>query len=140
MFEWKPEYCVGIHSIDGQHQNLFAAARELQAALNGAQSKLVVGRLLDRLIRYTVIHFGHEERLLAQSGYPDLANHKRQHTALAEQVAAFERAFEQGGVAAEEVLHFLMGWLGQHIQERDQAYAPFVKARACQSMAQDAGS
>jgi hemerythrin len=27
MFEWKPEYSVGIASIDGQQQNLLAIAR-----------------------------------------------------------------------------------------------------------------
>ena len=64
MFDWKREYSVGIGSIDGQHQNLFAIARELYAAMGAGQGKTAVGRILDRLIHYTSVHFAHEERLM----------------------------------------------------------------------------
>src|SRR4051794_26408741 len=86
MFEWKPEYSVGINSIDGQHQNLFVLARDLHTAMSSGQGKLAVGRILDRLVHYTATHFAHEERLMEQCQYPGLANHQMEHRVLTQKV------------------------------------------------------
>ena len=64
MFEWSNNYSVGIGSIDAQHQNLFAIARELHAAMTAGQGKASLARILDRLVQYTAVHFAHEERLM----------------------------------------------------------------------------
>ena len=131
MFEWKQEYSVGIPSIDAQHQNLFAIARELHAAMSSGQGRAVSGRILGRLIQYTGAHFGHEERLMRVSGYPELDRHKEQHVALTRQVLQFQKDFEAGRVAITvQLLQFIKQWLEHHIQESDKAYAPCVKAKA----------
>ena len=130
VFEWKPEYAAGIHSIDGQHRNLFAVAAELHATLTGpeTQNKLAVHRLVDRLIRYTVIHFALEERLMLQSHYPGFERHKLEHNGLTEQVLVFQRSYETGHVSAPDQLQFFVEWFGHHIQEMDPAYVPYAKA------------
>ena len=133
VFEWKPEYCVGTHSIDGQHQNLFAAARELHEAIGGPHSRLTVGRLLDRLIRYTQIHFRHEERLLEQSSYPELLRHRLEHEKLTTAVLALQQKYEAGGITTcevGEVSTLLTNWLSHHIMEMDHHYVPYLKAAA----------
>jgi hemerythrin-like metal-binding protein len=130
MFEWKQDYAVGISSIDGQHQNLFAVARELYAAMNSGQGKAAVGRVLDHLVQYTVVHFAHEERLMAEHGYPALAHHREKHAALTRQVLAFQTEYDAGRAAMSvQLLQFLRTWLEHHIRTDDQAYAPFLKAR-----------
>jgi len=131
MFEWKQEYSVGIHSIDGQHQNLFAIARELHTAMSRGQGNAALAPVLDRLVRYTVVHFGYEERLMQQHGYPDYAKHKAEHEALTKKVKDFQAEFEAGRVTMTiQLLHFLRGWLQHHIQESDRAYSPHLKAKA----------
>ena len=128
MFDWKPEYSVGIKSIDGQHQNLFAIARELYTAMNGGQGKLVLGRILDRLVQYTSVHFAHEERLMQQCQYPGLVKHQQEHKILTKKVQDFHADFEAGRCAMSiQLLHFLKEWLAHHIQAEDTAYAPYVK-------------
>jgi hemerythrin-like metal-binding protein len=129
MFEWKPEYSVGIGSIDGQHQNLFAIARELYDAMSAGRGKQALARILDRLVQYTGVHFAHEERLMEQCSYPDYLKHKAEHDALAKRVKEFQTDYEGGRVSlTPTLLHFLKDWLQHHIQERDTAYSPYVKA------------
>ena len=131
MFEWNQKYSVGIQSIDAQHQNLFAIARELYDAMSAGQGKSVLARILDRLVQYTQVHFSHEERLMKLNGYPNLAEHQEQHAALTHQVLQFQADFNTGKVTMTvQLLNFLKNWLDQHIQSSDQAYAPCLKAKA----------
>jgi hemerythrin-like metal-binding protein len=130
MFDWKTEYAVNIGSIDAQHQMLFAIGRELYAAMSTGQGKTVLGRILDRLVQYTTVHFAHEERLMQLHHYPDFAKHKAQHDELVKQVQAFQTEFESGrATMAVQVLQFLKDWLESHIKGSDFAYAPCLKAQ-----------
>ena len=131
MFEWKSEYAVGIGSIDAQHQNLFAIARELYAAMSAGQGKAALARILDRLVQYTAVHFAHEERLLRLNDYPDFAVHKAQHDGLTQRVLKFQADFEAGLVSMTvQLLQFLKDWLENHIKVSDFAYAPCLKQQA----------
>ena len=130
MFDWKNEYAVNIGSIDAQHQMLFAIGRELYAAMSTGQGKAVLGRILDRLVQYTTVHFAHEERLMQLHHYPDFAKHKAEHDELVKQVQAFQTEFESGrATMAVQVLQFLKDWLESHIKGSDFAYAPCLKAQ-----------
>jgi hemerythrin len=130
MFEWKNEYAVNIGSIDAQHQMLFAICRELYAAMSTGQGKAVLGRILDRLVQYTTVHFAHEERLMQLHQYSDFAKHKAEHDALIKRVQAFQEEFNGGrATMAVQVLQFLKDWLENHIKGSDFAYGPCLKAR-----------
>jgi len=131
MFEWKPQFSVKIPSIDGQHQNLFRMAEELYAAMSAGQGKAALSGILDRLVRYTAVHFAHEERLMSLHGYPGLAEHRQQHEALTKQVLRFQADFEAGHAGLTvQLLHFLKDWLQQHIAGSDMKYAPFLREKA----------
>ena len=131
MFEWNNNYSVAIASVDAQHENLFAIARELHSAMEAGQGKASLGRILDRLVQYTTVHFAHEERLLRMHNYPDFAAHKAEHDTLVGQVLKFQEDFTNGRVAITvQLLHFLLDWLQNHIQGSDFRYAPHLKERA----------
>jgi hemerythrin len=131
MFEWKPEYSVHIQSIDAQHQNLFAIGRELYAAMSAGHGKVAVGKILDRLVQYTAVHFAHEERLMKQYNYPDFAAHKAEHDALTAKVVAFQKEYEAGrATMAVTVLQFVKDWLEQHIRVSDSAYVPCLTSQS----------
>jgi hemerythrin len=130
MFEWKPEYAVGIGSVDAQHQMLFSIGRELYAAMSTGQGRSSLGRILDRLVQYTTVHFAHEERLMQMHAYPSFAKHKAEHDALVRKVQDFVAEFNKGhATMAVEVLNFIKDWLEEHIKGQDQAYAPYLKAK-----------
>ena len=128
MFEWNNEFSVGIGSIDAQHQTLFAIGRELYGAMSVGQGKGAVGRILDRLVRYTSVHFAHEERLMRLHEYPDFEAHKAQHEALIRHVLKFQAEFDGGrAIMTVQLLQFLKDWLETHIRGCDLAYAPHLK-------------
>jgi hemerythrin-like metal-binding protein len=130
MFEWKKEYCVGIESIDAQHQQLFAIGRELYEAMSAGRGKASLALVLDRLVQYAAVHFVHEERLMRMYDYPDSLKHKLQHDELTKKVLKFQKDFE-GGMASMTVqlLEFLRDWLEGHIRVSDFAYVPYLKQK-----------
>lgn len=131
MFEWKAEYALQISSVDNQHQNLFRTAGELHAAISNGTGQAVLDKVLDRLIQYTTVHFAHEERLMAETGYPDLAAHQAEHAALTKQVLQFQEDFKAGRTSMTiQLMKFLQRWLEQHILKSDRLYAPHVKELA----------
>jgi hemerythrin-like metal-binding protein len=130
MFEWNQKYSVGIQSIDAQHQGLFALGHELHAAMSAGQGKSALARILDRLVQYTAKHFAHEERLMRQNNYPNLAEHLEEHAALTRQVVQFQADFHAGRVAMTiQLLNFVKNWLQQHIQGSDKKYTPYLIAK-----------
>ncbi len=131
MFEWKSSYSVGVASVDTQHQNLFAIARELQTAMTAGKGKVVMGQTLDRLVQYTLAHFAFEEQLMRQYKYPGLPVHQVEHLALTKQVADFQKEFKAGRAnMTVDIFRFLNDWLNHHIQESDKKFGPFVQRAA----------
>jgi hemerythrin-like metal-binding protein len=130
MFEWKPEYAMGIKSLDAEHQKLFAIGRELYAAMTAGKASAALGMILDRLVKYTLEHFAHEETLMRSYKYPGFARHKAEHDALVKKVGSFQVEFQAGRAAlAAPLLQFIKDWLEHHIKESDAAYAPTLKAQ-----------
>lgn len=130
MFEWKDEYATGIPGIDAQHKNLFAAARELHAALSAGQAREMTSSLLDRLIQYTVAHFQHEEELMERHRYPELFQHRAEHEDLKRQAAQFRADFAAGKTGTTiRLLPFLSRWLEHHILGSDLKYAAVLRGR-----------
>jgi hemerythrin len=131
MFDWSSTYSVGVSSIDAQHQNLFAIARELHVAMTSGQGKAVAGRILDRLVQYTTVHFAHEERLMRLYDYSDAVAHRAEHEKLTKQVLKFQEDYHAGrATITVQLLHFIKDWLVQHIGSSDLKMAPWLKDKA----------
>jgi hemerythrin len=83
------------------------------------------------LIDYTKVHFAHEEKLMAEHGYPDSPGHKAEHVALAKQVLDVQAKFKSGAsaVLSMDVLNFLKEWLLKHIQGTDKKYVAHFKSK-----------
>ena len=76
---WDKSLAVGVKFIDEQHQELFRQVNALLEAILKNQGKEEVGKLLAFLGKYTVEHFGAEEKVMFQYKYPDLIKHTKQH-------------------------------------------------------------
>ena len=130
LLTWDEKYSVEIAEIDRQHQKLFGLLDELYEAMQDGQAAEVVGKVLDRVIDYTVYHFAYEEKLMRDAGYPDDAAHRAEHVELADQAKELARRLQarQGDVPVA-TLKFLCDWLGRHILGTDKKYAPFLAAK-----------
>ena len=120
---------VGVKQIDAEHKNLVSILNQLHEAMRRGQGKDVLGSTLDSLVSYTKAHFTNEERLLQQSGYPDLVAHKREHELLTNKVLEFQRNFNAGRIGLSlDVMEFLSSWLQGHIKGTDKKYIPCLHA------------
>ncbi len=83
---------------------------------------------LNELASYTVAHFATEERMMEQSGYPDLTTHKARHADLAARARALILSYRTGErFLATGLLNFLEDWLKHHIAGDDLALVRWLK-------------
>jgi hemerythrin len=127
--EFSDDLRTGHEDIDRQHASLFEAVNRLHEAMRSHSSRQVQGEVLAFLRTYTMEHFGAEESLMGEHGYPELASHKALHDDLVLQVRELEGKYAAGSMTLSIMtLHFLKDWLTSHIREHDQKFAAYLRS------------
>jgi hemerythrin-like metal-binding protein len=127
LLNWNSSYSVGVKTLDSQHTTLFAILNDLHSAMMKGEAHTMTGPLLRKLVEYTRTHFSAEEKMLADSQYPGLANHRLLHRNLMKQVEDYSSRFERGEITLNlHLLNFLRDWLTNHIQKVDHEYGPWL--------------
>ena len=87
--------------------------------------------IVNYLVDYTVFHFGYEEKLLAEHGWAELAQHKAIHEAFVSKVASYQDQLKTRDVmdVAESILGFLKDWLTDHILKTDKQYGVVLNSK-----------
>ena len=130
LITWEDKLKVGVSIIDSDHQQLVKMLNELFDAMKARRGNDVLGKLFDDLVGYTVKHFGNEERLMQQHGYPESPEHKKQHEELKRQAVELQQKFKDGSFSVSiETLNFLKSWLSGHILGTDKQLAGFLIAK-----------
>ncbi len=123
LFEWNPKFDVGVDSVNKEHQHLIELINNLSDAMKKGQSKEVIGEILDNLIDYGTKHFNNEERLFAQTNYPDAAEHIKEHEHFKERASELVAQYKSGSYSLSiDTLRFLKEWITTHILETDMKY------------------
>ena len=124
---WKPEYSVGIESIDAQHKGLIELINKLQNAVDFATGSEFERAALAELARYTREHFKYEEGLMEEHGYPSFEAHRAEHEKMVARVnKLLDEYREDEDQAMQKALSFLKDWLINHINGTDQQYSKFL--------------
>ena len=125
--KWKPEYSVGIDSIDAQHKTLIELINKLQNAVDYATGRDYELEALDELVKYTLTHFRYEEELMEEHGYPSYEAHKAEHDKMVQRVEALTNEYRGNeDLVMRKALTFLKDWLINHINGTDQKYSRFL--------------
>lgn len=128
LFSWSDSYNVGIQEVDEQHKVLVSLLNQLHDAIREHHGKATSREILDRLAEYTRTHFLLEESLMRLTHYGGFDIHKQQHEALIKQVQDLQYKLDNENAAITfELLHFLKGWLTQHINESDKRFGAFFE-------------
>lgn len=129
---WTDDLTVGISEIDSQHKELFAQLeRLLEACMAGREREEVLG-MLDFLDGYVETHFGTEERLHREHGYPGREKHLAEHAFMRERLGHFREEAETAGPTRDLVLRVnqtLIEWLRTHISSADREAGEFLLKR-----------
>ncbi|HEY6877890.1 MAG TPA: bacteriohemerythrin [Polyangiales bacterium] len=130
LFTWSDDYSVKIASIDEQHKKLIAMLNSLHDGMSAGHGSDKLGPLLNGLVEYTAQHFSFEEKLFADHGYPQAAQHTAEHKRLVDQVLEFKARYESGHAQINvQLMKFLKNWLIQHILGSDKAYVAHLTER-----------
>ncbi|ACH40862.1 hemerythrin family protein [Citrifermentans bemidjiense Bem] len=128
LVEWDGTLELGVKEIDEHHRKLIEILNQCYQALmlhnHTRQLKEVVRELQD----YTQYHFGTEERIMSELGYPAATAHLEAHRQFIASIAEFDQRASAGeSFVAIEVLTFLQEWLVAHILSTDRALADCIK-------------
>jgi len=128
LFEWEPSMSVGHPDLDLDHQRLIAIINRL-GNTESHNNRQVIEFILDDLVHYTEFHFRREEILMETHEFPDLEHHCRLHRGFCRKIEELRWEYFQGirDKPGQEILHFLTGWLSQHILEEDMSFRSCLK-------------
>ncbi len=130
LLTWSHSCSVGVQAMDDQHGILMDTMNELHSALVRGCERKNVDDHLKRLVEFSRLHFVCEEQLLERHGFPGLAEHREAHHELLRQIKqTVEKVEHTDGVEAHSLLNFLRTWYGEHIEQLDQQYGPWLNER-----------
>lgn len=125
---WDPGYSVGVSQLDGHHQYLICLTNILAETPNDKDQRSTTEIVLRELAEYAEHHFTVEEKLMAETGYPHLSQHKREHERFIARVAELKKEFDKdAGFDANKILVFLRTWLIRHIRQIDKKYSAHLQ-------------
>lgn len=75
LLSWSNQYLIGDARIDSEHEELFRLLNDFHSRWAEAQDRQDIARILNNLVIYAEMHFRHEEKIMADSDYPKLAEH-----------------------------------------------------------------
>jgi hemerythrin len=133
LITWDTSFSVNVEMIDKQHQMLVQMVNELNKAMLNGNEKETIGKLINKLITYTTMHFAREEHYFDTLGYPETDVHKRQHDDFEKKVSLFEADFKADRQSlSQDIMQFLSNWLVKHIKGSDKKFGPFLTERGVQ--------
>ena len=113
--------------MDDQHGILMDAINALRLAMMRGAGREKIGELLDEFIEFVRMHFWSEEKLMEQTGFPGLEEHRAEHhRMLAEILQAAHRLRYADGVRLRPLLCEMHQGFLLHIDALDQKYAPWL--------------
>jgi hemerythrin len=122
---------VGVLKIDAQHRELVERLNAVVALGTKSVSKEETQKTLDMLGAYIIKHFGDEEALQKQSGYPKYEWHKAQHQIYVAEFGKLKNEFMANGVSAKFTLDLnnsIINWIVRHIKTVDVEFGKHYRS------------
>jgi len=130
LLRWTKKYSVGVKALDDQHVRLVNDLNKLHAVMLKGNAQSVAGDLASGATEHVSNHFSAEERLMEDTKFPGLVQHRAEHRAIAAKIAEFVALYEQGDQAMyPPLLRFMGSWLHNHMLTVDKQYTKWMNDR-----------
>ena len=128
LVEWDGSLCLGVGAMDDVHKKMISFFNDLVAASAAGVEARAFNAALKNLIDHTADHFHHEEAMMHEADYYDLAAHRAEHEVLLNSAMMLQKkaATEKSKAMNSYALSFLRSWLIGHILEADKKFAQFL--------------
>ncbi len=121
---------IGVPKIDAQHKELVDRLNAVTSMGARSVTKEETKKTLDLLGAYIIKHFGDEEALQKQSGYPNYEAHRKQHQIYINEFKKLKEEFEANGTSAKFTLHLnhsMIQWIVKHIKTVDAEFGKYYR-------------
>lgn len=120
---WRTAAESGIRALDAQHEQLFACANDLLAAVGDQRPKAAWSPVVTSLLTAMDEHLAYEEELFGATGYRGAEEHTRGHAAAARKAADLTAACLRDEVSLRELASYLAyEVVAQHIFMEDRQF------------------
>ncbi|MCL2199183.1 MAG: hemerythrin family protein [Defluviitaleaceae bacterium] len=128
--KWHSSYETGNTTVDNDHKEIFSLVDSLINSSFENQRESVT-KAIDYLAGYVVRHFGNEERLMEESNYPRMEEHKKQHSDFVGVALGLREKYvsqpENASDIGLEINKTIVDWLSEHVLGSDKALADHYK-------------
>ena len=120
LIEWKQEFNIGVAEVDHEHRKLIALINELHDVIQVSGRRDQVLDSLGEIFAQISSHFALEEKMMRESHYRALAEHKEDHETLLDELRDIMDAVEDDGSYDESRLaDDLERWFTEHFKTHD---------------------
>ena len=120
LLQWKPEYSVGVESMDVEHQEMIDLINEIYEKLDSNPDADQIEQCLGDIFSTVSMHFALEERLMRKSNYAEYQAHKDNHEELLDQIRDLMDDFDSDTAAgATRLEQGLSDWFAGHFSTFD---------------------
>lgn len=120
LLQWKPEYSVGIDSMDDEHREMIGLINKIYEELGSNPDIGRIDAFLGDVFSAISSHFALEERLMRNAAYDDYAAHKDDHENLLDQIRDMMDDYASDPESgARRLQQELSGWFSQHFASFD---------------------
>ena len=127
---WRDEYSVGLPDVDHEHRALIAMINELAASLGPETPRERIVAALGEICSRIAAHFALEEREMRSLRYIGLAEHKRDHERLLEDILDILAGVESpAGYDASHLERRLAAWFTEHFRTHDARLHHWLERR-----------
>jgi hemerythrin-like metal-binding protein len=129
LVEWDDGYNLGVMEIDEHHRHLVALINKSYGAVR-LNNTHAIDVIMDELALYATYHFGTEEALMREFGYPSINMHEEEHGQFYRQVEELQAKLKSGeGLYKIRIVVFLKDWLMNHVMTTDRDLAGYLVAK-----------
>ena len=86
LIEWQKHFELGILEVDQEHRALVELINDVHRRLEGNEDGAPILETLGEIHAQIAAHFALEERIMRQSSYRHLAEHKEDHETLLDEI------------------------------------------------------
>ena len=120
LLQWKPEYSVGIDSMDDEHRELIALINTTYEKLHADADVTRVEECLGEILGTISMHFALEERIMRKAAYGEYQAHKEDHENLLDRLRELmDEYYDDPDQGARRLEASLSGWFEKHFASFD---------------------
>lgn len=120
LLTWKPEYSVGIASMDDEHREMIGMINGVYARLDALSEPGDIEACLEEIFSTISAHFALEERIMREAAYEEYEAHKDDHEDLLDEIRDLMDDFVADAVTGRRILEArLSAWFSRHFASFD---------------------